>query len=96
MPEFLNSLNGIFAFALYDIEADRHLIARDPIGVMPLYYGHDHEGRLLVASEMKALIDSCEDVDGVPARPVTSTARDQATSVRYYPPAWRDYTSVRG
>ncbi|HHW4681723.1 MAG TPA: asparagine synthase B, partial [Xylella sp.] len=47
---FLNRLNGIFAFALWDKVAGRGLIARDPIGVVPLYWGHDKEGRLRVAS----------------------------------------------
>src|SRR5690606_22003999 len=47
-------LNGIFAFALWDGAARRFVIARDPIGVCPLYWGHDREGRTLVSSEMKA------------------------------------------
>ena len=50
---FLNRLNGIFAFALWDKAKETVLIARDPIGVCPLYWGHDREGRLCVASEMK-------------------------------------------
>ncbi|HEX7370274.1 MAG TPA: asparagine synthase B, partial [Rhodanobacteraceae bacterium] len=54
---FLPRLNGIFAFALWDAMARRYLIARDPIGVCPLYWGHDDAGRLCVASEMKALVD---------------------------------------
>ena len=44
--KFLDELDGIFAFALYDAERDDYLIARDPIGVIPLYYGRDKEGRL--------------------------------------------------
>ena len=54
-PEFLEELNGIFAFALYDEEKDLFLIARDPIGVIPLYFGYDNEGHLLVSSELKGL-----------------------------------------
>ena len=54
-PEFLEDLNGIFAFALYDEEKDLFLIARDPIGVIPLYFGYDNEGHLLVSSELKGL-----------------------------------------
>ena len=38
---FLEDLNGIFAFAIYDEEKDDFLIARDPIGVIPLYIGKD-------------------------------------------------------
>lgn len=52
---FLEDLNGIFAFALYDEEKDIYLIARDPIGVIPLYIGYDNEGHLLISSELKGL-----------------------------------------
>ena len=52
-PDFLDRLNGIYAFVLWDAAAERYLIARDPIGVMPLYYGRDDDGILWVASEMK-------------------------------------------
>ena len=63
---FLNRLNGIFAFALWDASTARVLIARDPLGVCPLYWGHDRHGRLCVASEMKSLVDSCADVAQFP------------------------------
>ena len=53
-------LSGIFAFALYDAEKDAFLIARDPIGVIPLYIGYDPEGKIYVASELKALEGQCE------------------------------------
>ena len=65
---FLNDLYGIFAFALYDQRRGRYLIARDPIGVMPLYMGHDEEGRFYVASEMKALEGTCKSLREFPAR----------------------------
>ena len=57
---FLEDLNGIFAFALYDEERDVFLIARDPIGVIPLYIGYDSDGTVYVASELKALEGQCE------------------------------------
>ena len=60
---FLEDLNGIFAFALYDEEKDEYLIARDPIGVIPLYIGHDLEGRIYVASELKALEGFCDEYE---------------------------------
>ena len=57
---FLEDLNGIFAFVLYDEERDAFLIARDPIGVIPLYIGYDSDGTVYVASELKALEGQCE------------------------------------
>ena len=57
---FLEELSGIFAFALYDEEKDDFLIARDPIGVIPLYIGYDADGTVYVASELKALEGQCE------------------------------------
>ena len=50
-PDFLEELSGIFAFALYDAERDAFLIARDPIGVIPLYIGYDPDGKVYVASD---------------------------------------------
>ena len=58
--DFLEDLNGIFAFVLYDEEKDEFLIARDPIGVIPLYIGYDSDGTVYVASELKALEGQCE------------------------------------
>lgn len=60
---FLEDLNGIFAFALYDSEKDEYLIARDHIGVIPLYMGWDDENHFFVASEMKALLPWCSKVE---------------------------------
>ena len=57
---FLEDLSGIFAFVLYDEEQDAFLIARDPIGVIPLYIGYDANGTIYVASELKALEGQCE------------------------------------
>ena len=53
--DFLEDLSGIFAFALYDEEKNDFIIARDPIGVIPLYIGKDHNGMVYCASELKAL-----------------------------------------
>ena len=58
--DFLEDLNGIFAFALYDEEQDVFLIARDHIGVIPLYIGYNADGKVFVASELKALEGECE------------------------------------
>ncbi|HMA13262.1 MAG TPA: asparagine synthase-related protein, partial [Kiloniellaceae bacterium] len=91
---FLNRLNGIFAFALWDVARGRALVARDPIGVVPLYWGHDRAGRLCVASEMKALAPICADVAQFPpGHYYDSTTREL---VRYYDRPWRDYAAVEG
>ncbi|WP_407351281.1 asparagine synthase B [Luteimonas sp. R10] len=99
---FLERLNGIFAFALWDRARGRVLIARDPIGVCPLYWGHDREGRLRVASEMKSLADSCADVAQFPPGHYYDSALSEGGSGassalrRYYAPGWRDYDAVEG
>ena len=64
--DFLRALNGIFAFVLYDRQHNSYLIARDAIGVVPLYYGHDDEGNLYVASELKAIAEVCTTVQEFP------------------------------
>jgi asparagine synthase (glutamine-hydrolysing) len=89
-PEsFLNRLNGIFAFALWDRARGRILIARDPIGVCPIYWGHDREGLLWISSEMKALADICPDVAQFPPGHFFDT--DSGKLVRYYTQPWRSY-----
>lgn len=63
LAEMIEKLSGIFAFCLYDVETDSFLIARDPIGVIPLYIGHDADGTTYVASELKALEGQCEEYE---------------------------------
>jgi asparagine synthase (glutamine-hydrolysing) len=89
---FLNLLNGIFAFVLYDSERDSYLIARDPMGVMPLYTGRDEAGRLYVASEMKALVPVCRTVSAFPPGHFLDSQVGEPT--RYYSPGWRSYEAV--
>lgn len=91
---WLNALNGIFAFALWDRERGSHFVARDPIGVMPLYWGRDEHGHLYVASEMKALEGTCKSFDDFP--PGCYLTRETPEPVRYYQPGWREYTAVQG
>jgi asparagine synthase (glutamine-hydrolysing) len=92
--DFLGRLNGIFAFALWDRDARRYLIARDPIGVCPLYMGHDEERHLYVASELKALVGICDDIKVFP--PGHYLDSRVGTPVRYWTPAWRSYEATRG
>ena len=87
-------LNGIFAFALWDRAAGHFVIARDPIGVCPLYWGHDREGRICVASEMKALVGICVDVAAFPPGHFFDSAVGELT--RFYEKPWRDHAATEG
>ncbi len=89
---FLEDLNGIFAFALYDEEKDEYLIARDPIGVIPLYIGHDAEGRVYCASELKALEGFCDRYEPFPPGHVYSS---RTGMTRWYVRDWTDYEAVK-
>jgi len=92
--DWVSRLNGIFAFALWDAEAARYVIARDPIGVCPLYWGHDSVGRVCVASEMKALTGICADVAAFPPGHIYDSAVGELR--RYYHKPWRDYAHTQG
>lgn len=89
---FLNELRGMFAFLLFDAQRDHWLIARDPVGIIPLYTGRDDAGRLYVASEMKALMDVCTQVAEFP--PGHYWQKGDEAPVPYFSPAWRDFASV--
>ena len=90
---FMDELDGIFAFALYDVERDEYLIARDPIGVIPLYYGYDRDGLLYVASELKALEGQCDHYEVFPPGHVL-TSHDKVPR-RYYQRDWFSYDNVK-
>ncbi|UTA53712.1 asparagine synthase B [Lysobacter soli] len=94
VAQWLNALNGIFAFALWDRAKDRFVIARDAIGVCPLYWGHDRDGRLCVASEMKALADTCADVAQFP--PGHYYDSEVGELVRWYERPWREHAATDG
>jgi asparagine synthase (glutamine-hydrolysing) len=93
-PTWLGRLNGIFAFALWDAAEQRVLIARDHMGICPLYWGHDAEGRIWVASEMKAIARICHDVAAFPPGHVFDSTTGELT--HWYKRAWRDYDAVQG
>ena len=90
---FLEDLNGIFAFALYDEEKDDFLIARDPIGVIPLYIGRDADGKIYVASELKALEGQCDSYE--PFLPGHYYLGSEGKMVRWYKRDWFDYDNVK-
>ncbi len=92
-PDFLEDLNGIFAFALYDSEKDVYLIGRDHMGICPLYTGHDEHGNLYVASEMKALMGVCNQVSEFP--PGHCLYSPDGMPKKYYVRDWMDYGSVK-
>ena len=90
--DFLDELSGMYAFCLYDEEKDFWMMARDPIGIIPLYYGHDADGQLYVASEMKALVDVCNPVHEFPPGHYWCSGED--APVRWYRRDWEDYENV--
>ena len=90
---FLEDINGIFAFALYDEEKDAFLIARDPIGVIPLYIGYDSDGTVYVASELKALEGHCERYE--PFLPGHYYWSEEPGMKRYYHRDWFEYEAVK-
>ena len=92
-PDFLEELSGIVAFALYDAERDAFLIARDPIGVIPLYIGYDPEGKLYVASELKALEGQCERYE--PFLPGHRYWSGDPGMKRWYTRDWMSYDAVK-
>lgn len=90
---FLEDLSGIFAFALYDSETGDYLIARDPIGVIPLYIGRDSDGLVYVASELKALEGQCDSYEEfLPGHYYSS--KDGGMK-RYYTRDWMEYANVK-
>ena len=91
--DFIERLSGIFAFALYDEERDEFLIARDPIGVIPLYIGRDTDGTLYCASELKALEGLCDEYE--PFLPGHYYWSREGKMRRWYRRDWTDYDAVR-
>ena len=92
-PDFLEELSGIFAFALYDAEKDAFLIARDPIGVIPLYIGFDADGTVYAASELKALEGQCERYE--PFLPGHLYWSREPGMKRWYTRDWMEYEAVK-
>ncbi len=91
--DFLEDLSGIFAFVLYDEEKDTFLIARDPIGVIPLYIGYDDDGTVYVASELKALEGQCQRYE--PFLPGHYYWSGEGQMHRYYHRDWMSYDAVK-
>jgi asparagine synthase (glutamine-hydrolysing) len=91
--DFLEDLSGIFAFALYDEDKDDFLIARDPIGVIPLYIGRDKDGTVYCASELKALEGMCDEYE--PFLPGHYYVGSEGKMKRWYKRDWTEYEAVK-
>ena len=91
--DFLDEMNGIFGFALYDVEKDEYFIARDHMGIIPLYMGWDQNGTFYVASELKALVGHCTKIELFPPGHYMSS-RD-GKFVKWYHREWNEYDAVK-
>ncbi len=91
--DFLEDLNGIFSFALYDSEKDLYLIARDHMGIIPLYMGWDEQNHFYVASELKALEGICKVID--PFLPGYYLCSTDKKMTRWYTRDWMQYDAVK-
>jgi asparagine synthase (glutamine-hydrolysing) len=91
--DFLDDLNGIFAFCLYDVENDSYFVARDHIGIIPLYMGWDEQGQFYVASELKALEGYCKKIEEFP--PAHYYHSDEKEVKRWWNREWTDYEKVK-
>jgi asparagine synthase (glutamine-hydrolysing) len=91
--DFLEDLNGIFAFALYDQDNDCYLIARDHIGIIPLYIGWDQHGNFFVSSELKALEGVCNKIqEFLPGHYLYSK---DGEIKKWYSREWTSYDAVK-
>lgn len=91
--DFLNDLNGIFAFALYDARTDCYLIARDHMGIIPLYMGWDVYGNFFVASELKSLEGTCNRIEEF--LPGNFLYSKNGGIQKWYKREWTEYESVK-
>ena len=92
-PSFIDEMNGIFGFALYDTLKDEYFIARDHMGIIPLYMGWDHNGTFYVASELKALEGVCTKIELFP--PGHYLVSGAQAPVQWYTRDWMDYDAVK-
>ncbi|MGH2624430.1 MAG: asparagine synthase (glutamine-hydrolyzing), partial [Sphingobacterium sp.] len=92
--EFVEELNGIFGFALYDSRSSSFFIARDHMGIIPLYLGKDELGQIFVASELKSLEDFCVEIDQFPPGHYIDS-KISLTPVKWYKPKWESYEDVK-
>jgi len=92
-PDFLDDMNGIFGFAIYDSEKNEYFIARDHMGIIPLYMGWDKNGTFYVASELKALEGTCTKIELFPPGHYMHSSDGELK--RWYTRDWMDYEAVK-
>ena len=90
---FVEKLNGIFAFAIFDEAKDEYFIARDHMGIIPLYMGWDGDGTFYVASELKALEGVCTKIELFPPGHYFHSKDSEPTA--WYKPDWKDFENVK-
>jgi asparagine synthase (glutamine-hydrolysing) len=90
---FLDDLNGIFGFAIYDVVEDEYLVARDHMGIIPLYIGWDQNGTFYVASELKALEGVCAKIELFP--PGHYLSSKDGKFVKWYSREWTAFDAVK-
>ncbi|MCB0398664.1 MAG: asparagine synthase B [Winogradskyella sp.] len=90
---FVDEMNGIFGFAIYDVEKDEYFIARDHMGIIPLYMGWDKHGTFYVASELKALEAVCTKIELFPPGHYMSSKDGEL--VQWYKRDWEDFDAVK-
>jgi len=91
--EFVDKLQGMFAFIVYNEKDNSYLVARDHIGIIPLYTGYDSEGNFYVASEMKALMPICKTVEEFPPGHILDSRVGKLQ--RYYKRNWQEYAAIK-
>ena len=92
-PDFIDEMNGIFGFALYDTVKDEYFIARDHMGIIPLYMGWDQNGTFYVASELKALEGVCTKIELFP--PGYYMTSETKVPVQWYTRDWMEFDAVK-
>ncbi len=93
--DFIEKLNGIYAFTLYDSKQDRYIVARDHMGIIPLYHGYDELGQHYVASELKALEGVCKRIEVfLPGHMYDSKAEGEKMQ-HWYKRDWMSYGAVK-
>jgi len=91
--EFVDKLQGMFAFIVYNEKDNSYLVARDHIGIIPLYTGYDSEGNFYVASEMKALMPICKTVSEFPPGHILDSRVGKIQP--YYKRNWQEYAAIK-